>query len=123
MMNNRAASFEAAHGGNTDEDRAARKRETVPPTADPVGAILEKLELFAEGPANPIYSEAADTIASLRAVNAELVEALERLDAALRTDTRNRTVTADTVEYHLEGHAMYAAINRIRAALDKARSA
>lgn len=43
--------------------------------------------------------------------------ALEALEAALRKDSRDKSITGDTVEYHLDGQAMFHAINKARAAL------
>ena len=48
---------------------------------------------------------------------AALREALIALEAALRKDSRDKAIMADTVEYHLDGQAMYVAINKARAAL------
>ena len=50
---------------------------------------------------------------------AVLVEALEILEMALKTDSRDQTIDADSVEYHLDGPAMYRAINYARIALSK----
>jgi hypothetical protein len=48
---------------------------------------------------------------------AELSAALGEIESALRKDSREKTITGDTVEYHLDGQTMYRAINRARAAL------
>ena len=52
---------------------------------------------------------------------ADMLAALEFLEAGLRTDSRGKTVLSNTVEYHLDGQAMYIAINKARAAIAKAR--
>lgn len=59
----------------------------------------------------------------VRAVNSHdaLVEALEKIESALRADRRQKTISGDTVEYHLDGQAMWHAINAARAALARAR--
>jgi hypothetical protein len=58
---------------------------------------------------------------SLHALNAELVEALEKIEAALRKDSRDKSIIGDAVEYHLDGQTMGYAINTARAALSKAK--
>ena len=50
----------------------------------------------------------------------EMLEALVSLEAALRKDSREKSVLSETVEYHLDGQAMYQAINKARAAITKA---
>lgn len=47
----------------------------------------------------------------------KLVDALKALEAALGTDSRQKSIARDTVEYHLDGQAMYAAINKARDAI------
>jgi len=56
----------------------------------------------------------------LREINAELLATLTELEAALRKDRCDKSVLSDTVVYHLEGNAMYHAINKCRAAIAKA---
>ncbi len=52
----------------------------------------------------------------------ELVEALDDLNIALRTDHRQQTVADDTVEYHLDGYRMYHALNKVRSLLSRIRT-
>ena len=59
---------------------------------------------------------------SLERDNARLREALEILEMALKTDGRDKTIEADSVEYHIDGQAMYRAINAVRAALSPAQA-
>jgi hypothetical protein len=54
---------------------------------------------------------------TLLAENKRLRKALEELGVALRTDSLQKTITGDAVEYHLDGSRMYHAINAVRAAL------
>ena len=66
-------------------------------------------------------SEAAERLTGIRAEllaeNKRLRKVLEDLGVALRTDSRQKTITGDAVEYHLDGSRMYHAINAVRAAL------
>jgi hypothetical protein len=50
----------------------------------------------------------------------DALAALIELEAALRTDSRGKTIMSDTVEYHLDGQTMYHAINKARAAIARA---
>lgn len=62
--------------------------------------------------------EAVGHIEYIRAdLVAELSEALKEIEIALRKDSREKTITGDTAEYHLDGQTMYRALNRARAAL------
>ena len=83
------------------------------------GKLLQAL-----GGGLPKYRADVDAVrAALQrdAVNADMLAALEFLEAGLRTDSRGKTVLSNTVEYHLDGQAMYIAINKARAAIAKAR--
>lgn len=51
----------------------------------------------------------------------EMLEALEALEAALREDSRNKDILGDEVEYHLDGQTMGWAIEKVRAAIRKAK--
>lgn len=62
----------------------------------------------------------ADANARLIAAAPEMLAALQKLEQALRKDARDKTISGDTVEYHLEGNAMYHAINSARKAIAKA---
>ena len=66
--------------------------------------------------------QATDLVAA-RSLAAELVEGLAQIERALRKDSRDKSIGAETVEYHLDGQAMYQAINGARALLSKARAA
>lgn len=46
-----------------------------------------------------------------------LREALRGIEKALRTDSRDKSIIGDEVEYHLDGQTMYLAINAARRAL------
>lgn len=84
--------------------------------------MTEELEIVAflrRGHAQPCECVECEAAALIRAQH----EALSDLEAALRRDSRNKTVLSDTVEYHLDGQSMYQAINRARAALAQAREA
>jgi hypothetical protein len=56
----------------------------------------------------------------LEGLVADMLAALKGIEAALRKDSRDKTVLRDTVEYHLDGQAMYGAINAAREAIAKA---
>ena len=58
----------------------------------------------------------------LRALAAELVEGLVQIERALCKDSRDKSIGAETVEYHLDGQAMYGAINGVRTLLTKAHA-
>lgn len=51
----------------------------------------------------------------------DLLGALVKIEAALRVDAREKSILADTVEYHLDGQVMYMAINAARDAIARAR--
>lgn len=55
--------------------------------------------------------------AQLIAAAPEMYQALKAIEAALRKDSRSKTISRDTVEYHLDGQEMYQAINAVRAVL------
>ena len=65
----------------------------------------------------PLDISDAYRIRDLERDRAVLIAALETLEAALKTDSRDKSILADTVEYHLDGQAMYHAINTARATL------
>jgi hypothetical protein len=52
-----------------------------------------------------------------------MLAALIEIEAALRKDSRDKSIHRDTVEYHLDGQAMYSAINRARIAIAEATAA
>lgn len=79
------------------------------------GETLDKRHNELQARWNLAMSSAADPLRE------KLVEALEKIEVALRTDSRGKSILADTVEYHLDGQAMYHAINAARAALRLAR--
>ena len=68
------------------------------------------------------YDKLERDLAKANAHKAVLVEALEQLKKALLTDSRGKTILADTVEYHLDGPSMYRAINAARAALSQVQA-
>jgi hypothetical protein len=55
-------------------------------------------------------------VARLSALAEQMAGALERVEAALRVDSRQKSILSDTVEYHLDGQTMYQAITAARAA-------
>lgn len=57
------------------------------------------------------------TIAEQAKENERLREALRGIEKALRTDSRDKSIIGDEVEYHLDGQTMYLAINAARRAL------
>ena len=61
--------------------------------------------------------------ALLGAAARDLLEALEIVEAALRKDSRQKSIVGDEVEYHLDGNTMYHAINTARAAIARATQA
>lgn len=63
-----------------------------------------------------------DAALIVKAVNAydDMLAALKALYDALLKDSREKSIVGDGVEYHLDGQAMYAAINKVRAAIAKA---
>ncbi len=76
---------------------------------DTIGDLLDEFSWQVKEQRDRFYAAEAEV--------ARLREVLAALEAALRKDSRGKTVFADTVEYHLDGQAMYQAINLARAAL------
>ena len=60
---------------------------------------------------------AQSTIAEQAKEIERLREALRGIEKALRTDSRDKSIIGDEVEYHLDGQTMYLAINAARRAL------
>lgn len=79
-------------------------------------ALLTRQQLDHEG----VCQLGRDRIRMLSRRVHELTEALAKIEGALCKDSRQKTISGDTVEYHLDGQAMYAAINSARAALARA---
>ena len=57
---------------------------------------------------------------NLIAAAPDMLAALKQLEAALKNDSRQKSILGDTVEYHLNGETMYDAINRVRVTIAKA---
>lgn len=98
----------------TDEDCG---HESV---SGPDGAMVADCSIFVSPKFGERRTQTNRANARLIAAAPDMVEALTKLEAALRKDSRDKTVLSDTVEYHLDGQVMYQAINCARAALAKA---
>jgi len=73
-----------------------------------------------QGCADSLLEDAADVVERLQHRAKDMLEALTLLEAALRKDSRDKSILSDTVEYHLDGQTMGYAINKVRAAIAKA---
>lgn len=71
------------------------------------------------GFASPVDEREAN--ARLIAAAPDMLQSLEKLEEALKKDSRGKTVNGDDMEYHLSGTDMYCVLNFVRAAIAKAK--